>query len=193
MRVNGLGVVSAPALTGLRVVVGVAALLAIAAVLALALGALLRRTWAAVLVTLSAVVLPHLLAVLPDGTARWLLRLTPAAGFAVTQTIQEYPQVVAHYAPSAGYYPLAWWAGAAVLCGYATVVLALAGSRLRRGGPASQPRPRRRQRPAAGGAAASRRPPPCRGPADAPQAHNHALHAHNQGPSHRTGEEGRDV
>ncbi|MFF3437853.1 hypothetical protein [Streptosporangium sp. NPDC002721] len=143
LRANGLGVVTVPALTGLRVVVGVAALLALAAVLALAVGALLRRTWTAVLVTISVVVLPYLLAVLPllpDETARWLLRLTPAAGFAAEQTLHEHPQTVAHYAPSAGYYPLTWWAGLAVLCGYAAVVLALAGFRLRGSVPASRPR-----------------------------------------------------
>ena len=39
----------------------------------------------------------------------------------------EYPQVIAHYAPSTGYFPLAWWAGLAVLCGY-TLVLAAAAS-----------------------------------------------------------------
>ncbi|GAA4182868.1 hypothetical protein GCM10022252_09470 [Streptosporangium oxazolinicum] len=134
LRANGLGVSPAPALTGLRVVVGVAAMLAVAAVLALALGALLRRTWTAILLTITVVVLPYLLAalpLLPDETARWLLRVTPAAGFAVKQTLPEYPQVVAHYAPSAGYYPLAWWAGLAVLCGYTAVVFALARSRLR--------------------------------------------------------------
>ncbi|WP_440085339.1 hypothetical protein [Streptosporangium sp. LJ11] len=145
LRANGLGVIPASALTGLRVATGVAALLAIAAVLALALGALLRRTWAAILVAISVVVLPYLLAVLPllpDDTARWLLRLTPAAGFAVQQSIHEYPQVVAHYAPSAGYHPLAWWAGLAVLCGYTTAVLTLAGRRLHRSVPSARPRPR---------------------------------------------------
>jgi hypothetical protein len=70
--------------------------------------------------------------------SKWLLRLTPAAGFAVQQTIHEYPQVVAHYAPPAGYFPLAWWAGSSVLCGYAAVVLGLAVFRLRRRTAASQ-------------------------------------------------------
>ncbi|GAA3018947.1 hypothetical protein [Streptosporangium longisporum] len=128
LRAGGAGVLPVPLLTELRVVAGAAALLAVAAVLALALGALLRRTWAAILVAISAVVLPYLLAVLPilpDDVARWLLRLTPAAGFAVYRTAREYPQVVAHYAPSAGYPPLPWWAGFGVLCGYAVAVLAL--------------------------------------------------------------------
>ena len=91
-----------------------------------------RAVWssvAATLVAISAVVLPYIvgaLPLLPDEASKWLLRLTPAAGFAVKQTILEYPQVVAHYAPSAGYFPLAWWAGLAVLCGWTALALATA-------------------------------------------------------------------
>ncbi|MBE1487217.1 DUF1349 domain-containing protein [Plantactinospora soyae] len=134
LRDNGNAVLAVPALTQVRVVVGVALLLAVAAVFALALGALFRRTWVAVLVALSAVVVPYVLAalpLLPDGVAEWLLRLTPAAGFAVQQTVHEFPQVLAHYAPSAGYFPLPWWAGFAVLCGYAAVALGLGVARPR--------------------------------------------------------------
>ena len=43
-----------------------------------------------------------------------------------------YPQVDNVYAPSAGYYPLAPWAGFAVLCGWAVLALALAAYALRR-------------------------------------------------------------
>ncbi|MBF9129407.1 hypothetical protein I0C86_10540 [Plantactinospora sp. S1510] len=135
LRANGTAVLAAPALTQVRVVVGVAALLAVAAVLALALGALFRRTWVAILVAISAVVLPYVLGglpLLPDAVSEWLLRLTPAAGFAVQQTIREYPQVLGHYAPSAGYFPLPWWAGLAVLCGYAAVALRMGMIRARR-------------------------------------------------------------
>ncbi|WP_020573798.1 hypothetical protein [Actinopolymorpha alba] len=142
LRAKGLSVVPVSTLTGLRVVVGIGAVFAVAAVIALALGMLLRRGWAAVLVAISTVVLPYLLAVLPllpDDVARWLLRLTPAAGFAVQQTVREYPQVVAHYAPLAGYFPLPWWVGFAILCGYAAVALALIAFRLRRQVRASQP------------------------------------------------------
>ena len=60
---------------------------------------------------------------LPDAVSEWLLRLTPAAAFAVQQTMTEYPQVTAHYAPSAGYFPLPWWAGLLVLCAYTAVVV----------------------------------------------------------------------
>jgi hypothetical protein len=69
------------------------------------------------------------LPLLPDPVSQWLLRLTPAAAFAVGQTSAEYPQVIAHYAPSAGYYPLPWWAGLLVLCAYAGVVVRAAVSR----------------------------------------------------------------
>jgi hypothetical protein len=129
LRANGITVHAVPALTGLRVVAGSAALLAAAGVLALALGALLRGARVAVTVVISAVVLPYLLAalpLLPDDLSRWLLRLTPAAAFAVQQTAAEHAQVSAHYAPSGGYFPLPWWAGSAVLCGYVTLVLGLA-------------------------------------------------------------------
>jgi hypothetical protein len=134
LRANGISVMPVSAATGLRVVVGVAALVAVAAVFALAIGALVRRTWVAILIVMLTVVVPSLLAVLPllpDDVARWLLRVTPAAGFAVQQTIREYPQVVAHYAPLSGYFPLAWWAGFTVLCGYTAVAVALATSRSR--------------------------------------------------------------
>ncbi|RCG31567.1 hypothetical protein DQ384_08315 [Sphaerisporangium album] len=142
LRANGVNVVPAPALTQLRVVAGVAVLLAVAAVFALALRALLRRTWAAILVAIATLVLPYLVAVvplLPDDVSRWLLRLTPAAGFAAEQTLREYPQVVAHYAPSEGYFPLPWWAGLGVLCVYTAAVLALA-LRRRGGGTTSRAR-----------------------------------------------------
>jgi hypothetical protein len=138
MRANDLSVIPVSAFTYLRVVVGVAAFLAVAAVFALALRALVRRTWVAILLTISTVVVPYLLAalpLLPDVVSDWLLRLTPAAGFAVKQTTEEFPQVVAHYAPSAGYFPLPGWAGFVVLCGYTAVLVGLAVRRYRPSSP----------------------------------------------------------
>ncbi|MEV0972060.1 ABC transporter permease subunit [Microtetraspora glauca] len=135
LRAGGNYVLPVSLLTESRVVVGVAALLAVAAVFALALGALFQRSAAAVTAAIAAIVLPHILAtasVLPAGAAQWLLRLTPAAGFAIQQSIPEYPQVIGHYVPQAGYYPLAPWAGFAVLCGYAVLALGLAVFMLRR-------------------------------------------------------------
>ena len=122
-------------LTELRVIAGAAALLAVAAVLALALGTILRRSAAAVTIVIVAIVLPYILAVgsvLPVGVSDWLLRITPAAAFAAQQAVPQYPQVTALYSPGSGYFPLAPWAGLAVLCGYAAVLLGLATVLLRR-------------------------------------------------------------
>jgi ABC-type transport system involved in multi-copper enzyme maturation permease subunit len=126
--------VSAP--TELRILAGTAALLAVAAVLAVAVGALLRRGAAAVTAVIVVIVLPYFfagpLAVLPPGAADWLLRVTPAAAFAIQQPYPAYPQVTSQYTPENGYYPLAPWAGLAVLCGWTALVLGLAAYRLRR-------------------------------------------------------------
>jgi ABC-type transport system involved in multi-copper enzyme maturation permease subunit len=115
--------------TELRVVVGTAALIAMVAVLAVATGAMMRRSAAAVTTVIVAIVLPYILAVasvLPDGVSDWLLRLTPAAAFAVQQAATAYPQVDALYSPTGGYFPLAPWAGFAVLCSYAVLAMAAA-------------------------------------------------------------------
>ncbi|MFK3728842.1 hypothetical protein ACI2LJ_01070 [Streptomyces sp. NPDC088090] len=121
--------------TEARVVLGTALLFAATAVLALSLGALLRRGAAAVAVAVAAMVVPYLLAtsaVLPAGASEWLLRVTPAAGFAVQQTLPRYAQVLSVYEPSTGYHPLPPWAGFAVLCGYVVPAFGLALTRLRR-------------------------------------------------------------
>ncbi|MFE1554373.1 hypothetical protein ACFW6V_05205 [Streptomyces sp. NPDC058734] len=133
LKGNGITVLSVPAPTGARVVLGTAAALALAAVLAFALGTLLRRARYAVPLALLAVWVPYAVTSFPliaDAPAQWLLRLTPAAGFAAQQTLVEHPQVLAHYAPSAGYFPLPWWAGLTVLCAYTALLLWLAARRL---------------------------------------------------------------
>ena len=113
--------------TALRVVAGSAALLALAAVLALAVGAILRRSAGAVTAVIVLLILPGILAQnLPLSTALWLLRLTPAAAFAVQQAVPRYPQVSSACLPANGCYPLAPWTGLAVLCGYAVLALGLA-------------------------------------------------------------------
>jgi ABC-type transport system involved in multi-copper enzyme maturation permease subunit len=122
------------ALTELRVIAGAAALIAVAAVLALAIGAVLRRGALAVTVVIVGIVLPYLLAItaLPVGAADWVLRITPAAAIAVEQSAPAYPQVTAAYTPMSGYYPLAPWAGFAVLCSWTVAALALAAFLLHR-------------------------------------------------------------
>ncbi|MDF6044459.1 ABC transporter permease subunit [Streptomyces sp. JH14] len=116
-------------LAELRVVAGTAALLAVAAVLAMAVGTVLRRSAGAVTVVFAAIVLPYILAtasILPAGPSQWLLRLTPAAGFAVQQNMPQYAQVDGDYTPAFGYFPLPPWGGFAVLCGWTAVALGAA-------------------------------------------------------------------
>ena len=124
------------ALTEVRVVAGTAALLAVAAVFALAAGTILRHGAAAITVVIALIVVTYFfsvpLAVLPAGAADWLLRVTPAAGFAIQQYVPAYPQVSNVYTPQNGYFPLAPWAGFAVLCGWAALALCLAAVLLRR-------------------------------------------------------------
>jgi ABC-type transport system involved in multi-copper enzyme maturation permease subunit len=135
LRANGNYVYPTSTLTDLRVILGIGALLALAAVLALALGTVLRRSAAAVTTVIVLIVLPYMLviaAAVPTGVAQWLMRLSPAAAFAVDQTLPQYHQVNYLYSPSAGFYPLAPAAGFAVLLGYTLLALGLAAHRLRR-------------------------------------------------------------
>ena len=132
---KGQVVLPVPALTEIRVVVGTAALLAVAAVFAVALGAVLRRSAAAITLAVVTVVLPFLLTALhvfPPGVGAWLMRLTPAAGLAIEQSIPNYPQVTSVIEPARGAYPLPPFAGFAVLCAWEAGALALAFILLRR-------------------------------------------------------------
>jgi ABC-type transport system involved in multi-copper enzyme maturation permease subunit len=136
MRGNGVYLWPVTALTEVRVIVGTAAVLAVAAVIALAIGTLLRRSAVAVAAVIAVTVLPYVLIVaipvLPAGAANWVARLSPAAAFAVQQTLPQYPQVDNVYVPSEGYYPLPPLAGFAVLVAWAALALGLAALRLRR-------------------------------------------------------------
>ena len=133
---NGVYLFPAAPTTQLRVELGTAALLATASILALALGTVFRRSAGAVTTATVAVVLPYLLVAqipfIPAGATDWLTRATPAAAFAVQQTLAPYPQVTSIYTPYNGYYPLTPWAGYAVLAGYAAVSMAVAAVLLRR-------------------------------------------------------------
>jgi len=136
LHANGNPIPPVTMLTWLQVMVGTAALLAVSAVFGLAVGTLLRRSAGAVTAVIAGIVLPYLLAtvpgILPVGAEQWLLRVTPAAGFAVQQTLTRYPQVNTVYTPGTGYFPLSPWAGFAVLCAWAAAALALALFLLRR-------------------------------------------------------------
>ncbi len=140
-----------PALSLARMIVGTGALLAVAAVLALAVGTAARRSATAVAAAIVVIFVPYLLVLVPPllpghvgrgGFAggglslvarEWLLRITPAAGFSVQQVVPQFSQVAgASYSPNWGYYPLAPWAGFAVECAWAAAALALAFYLLRR-------------------------------------------------------------
>ncbi|MEV6969783.1 DUF1349 domain-containing protein [Hamadaea sp. NPDC051192] len=134
LRANGVYVHAVSAATEAQVIVGTTAVLAVSAVLALALGLIVRHSAAAVTTAIVAIVLPYLLTmtVLPAGAGQWLLRLTPAAAFAVQQSTPQYAQVDNIYTPVNGYFPLAPWAGVAVLCGWTAIALAAATLLVRR-------------------------------------------------------------
>lgn len=126
---KGLYVFHASTQAEIRLIVGTAALLAVAAVLALAVATIVRRGAVAVAAVIVVIVVPYVLAtasVLPAGAAEWLTRLTPAAAFAVQQTSTPWAQVNHVYTPSNGYYPLSPWIGLAVLGLYAAAAYALA-------------------------------------------------------------------
>jgi ABC-type transport system involved in multi-copper enzyme maturation permease subunit len=129
MGKGGAVIIPVSALTEIRVVVGNSAMLGVAAAFAVALGAILRRSAAAIAIAVVLVVLPFLLAalnVLPVTVGDWLLRVMPTAGLAVQQAIPNYHQVQSVISPGMGYYPLSPLAGFAVLCAWAAAALALA-------------------------------------------------------------------
>ena len=132
---NGFYVATVPFGTELRVMLGMGMLLAAASVFALGIGTIVRRGAIAIAVPVVAMVLPYILATsgaLPDGASNWLLKVTPAAGFAIQQSLKVYSQVYTTYNPSSGYFPLAPWAGFAVLCAYAAAAYAIGAVLLRR-------------------------------------------------------------
>jgi hypothetical protein len=105
----------------LRAVIGTAALLAVVAVFALGVATLLRRSAPAITVVLLLLLVPPVVATgLPLSVAVWLERITPAAGFAIQDTVWRYDTAIGP------------WAGFGVLCAYTVVVLAFAARRLER-------------------------------------------------------------
>jgi ABC-type transport system involved in multi-copper enzyme maturation permease subunit/regulation of enolase protein 1 (concanavalin A-like superfamily) len=124
-------------LTEARLVVGTAALLAVAAVLALAIGTIVRRSASAITIVIVVIFVPHLLAFNllaggGGGGGNWALQITPAAALSVQQAVPQFNQLLASYTLNEGYYPLAPWAGLAVECAWAAAALALAFFLLRR-------------------------------------------------------------
>jgi ABC-type transport system involved in multi-copper enzyme maturation permease subunit len=135
LRAKGVPVSPVPFGGEVQMFLGTAALVAVTAAFALAVGAILRRAVAGVVIAIGLVVLPDLLGIaglLPTSLSEWLLRLTPAAGFAIQQLFPAYPQVDAVYAPFTGYYPLPPVVGFGISCLAAVLVLGLAALVLRR-------------------------------------------------------------
>jgi ABC-type transport system involved in multi-copper enzyme maturation permease subunit len=136
-HVHGYSMFPVPWPTELRLIAGTAALVAVAAAFTLAVGTMVRRSAAAVMTAIVTIVVPFFLAftaAVPAFAGEWLLRITPAAAFALQQSTPQYPQVQASYTPGLGdgFFPLAPWAGFAVLCGWAALALAAAACLLRR-------------------------------------------------------------
>jgi len=132
---RGTPVFPEPWPTELRIIVGTAALVAVAAVLTLAVATIVRRSATAILIVIVILVIPDVLSFppgLPTGVTDWLLRVTPAAALALQQPAPQYHQVQANYIPSSGYYPLGPWTGFAVLCAWTVLALAAAVYLLRR-------------------------------------------------------------
>ncbi len=118
---------------GLQIVVGTAALLAIAAILALSAGVVLRRSAGAITAVVVLLIVPVILGtILPQGPADWVLRLTPAAAFGLQQGTRQYSQVMHTCDPYNGCFPLAPWNGFLVACIWAVAALGLAVYVLRR-------------------------------------------------------------
>lgn len=134
-RSNGFYILPVTSWTELRVIVGTAVLFALSAVLALAVGSLLRRSAATGMTVIATVILPYALAsagLLPAQLSDWVLRVTPAAAFAIQQSVSGYEQVYTNYSAGSGYFPLPPWAGLAVLGGYTALTFVVAVQVLRR-------------------------------------------------------------
>jgi ABC-type transport system involved in multi-copper enzyme maturation permease subunit len=136
LRSQGNWIPPISAFTEVRMVVGSALLLAVCAVLALAIGAMLRRSVLAIAGVIVVIFIPFLLAhvpgIMPASAQDWLLRVMPTAAFSIQQAYPAYHQVVAPYWPADGYYPLSPWAGFGVLCLWGAVALCGAWWLLRR-------------------------------------------------------------
>jgi ABC-type transport system involved in multi-copper enzyme maturation permease subunit len=133
LNTNGNYIFPASALTKVQIVAGSGALLALTAMAVLALGTILRTSAAAITTGIVVFVLPYIVSTYSSGgLGTWLFRLTPAAGFSVLGVIPRSALVNAPYTMSNDYYPLAPWAGLAVLCAYAAVAFGIAALLLRR-------------------------------------------------------------
>jgi hypothetical protein len=111
----------------LRAILLTGAFVALVALLGLGVGAIMRRSAGAITTVLVLVILPTFVAIaLPSVAAEWLMRLTPAGGFAVQRA-----------KPTTDWLAEPWamigpWAGLAVVAAYAVAALLAGGWLLRR-------------------------------------------------------------
>ena len=126
LSANGNYVFPLSALTEVRVILGTGLLFAVAAIGVLALATVLRRSAGAVVTGIVLFVLPFILSHPLSSGADWLMRITPAAAFAIQGTLPRFAQVSNAYTMSNGYYPLGPWVGLAVLCAWTSVAFGAA-------------------------------------------------------------------
>ena len=127
LRGNGNYVFPVNTFTEMRIVAGAAAVVACTALLALALGTILRSSGGAVSVGIVLLVLPYLFIAAVSGSGiEWMLKWTPAAALAVLGELPRSAEVSYPYTVGKGYFPLAPWEGLAVLCVYTLLSLGLA-------------------------------------------------------------------
>ena len=132
LRGNGFGPPGYPA-SGLldppvmRAVIGAAASLALIAIFSLALGTIIRRSSGAIAIALVVFLAPVLFSTaVPLTVAQWLVRLSPVAGFSITQTLPVDRNTAVEPWSMTG--P---WAGIGVLGAYVVLVLVIATFQLR--------------------------------------------------------------
>jgi len=112
-----------------RVITGTGLFLGLVAALAVALGAIMRRSVAAVATGFVLVIAPGILG---SESGNWLMRLTPTAAFAIQATLPRSSFVTSLYTPPNGYFPISPWAGVGVLAAYTVAALGVAAWLLRR-------------------------------------------------------------
>jgi hypothetical protein len=125
LRANGFAppAFPVPSLTDasvLRALLGSAVLMALVAVFSLGVGAILRRSAGAIAGVVLLIIVPTILAsVLPFTVAQWLMRLTPAGGFAVQRAKPPTDTLVEPFAM------IGPWTGLTVAAFYAVGALVL--------------------------------------------------------------------
>ena len=124
------------AATEVKVIIGTGLFAAVAAVLALAVGAIVRRGAAAVTIVIVALAVPIFLAIsgpcrsAPPTGCCGSRRPRASPSSRRIRSTSRLPALI--YSPLNGYYPLSWWAGLLVLSAWAAVALGVAAYLLRR-------------------------------------------------------------